>query len=295
MDTPRPHRYTITFEAEPDLANWTKPYSFAEYCDELSRHIQELNTVVGADTCFQTAQDDNKRLRVSTFWVEFPVSAPALPLTKEIDSRVQTLRMLHERIENTLLAIASSNSVAVSFSFPEQVKVACEQYLIYFVEFLRDLGVEATSDLRDEAGRVLFTVTPKDPLEALDNIRVALEIYLRLPASPISDGEAGLNDVSTQKLLANIHHLTGQLALARALLETKNATIQAQQVAISQNVVSATVVVDSIVEITPVPQKDDKEEFLGGTLAITKYQGKGFEINVPELIRMLKRRFGKSS
>jgi hypothetical protein len=97
MDTPRPHRYTITFEAEPDLANWTKPYSFAEYCDELSRHIQELNTVVGADTCFQTAQDDNKRLRVSTFWVEFPVSAPALPLTKEIDSRVQTLRMLHER------------------------------------------------------------------------------------------------------------------------------------------------------------------------------------------------------
>lgn len=287
---PRPHSYKTIFEAEPDLSKWTKPYSFAKYCDQLSQHLKTLKT----DVEFQTAQDENKLLQVSSFWITFSLSTPALPLINEVNRRIETLRIIHEEIETVLLPGSKSTAVAVAFDFPEPVRIPCEQYLVYFVEFLRELGVEATSDLRHEAGKVLFTITPRDPLEALDNIRLALEIYLRLPSSPF-DATAAYNDVTTQKLLANIHHLTGQLALARALVETKNATIQTQQLAMDMATLGVEVVAESVVDVTPPPKKSDKEEFLGGTFAVTKYQGKGFEINIPELIRLLRRRFGKSN
>ena len=48
------------------------------------------------------------------------------------------------------------------FEFPDAVRVPCEQYLLYFAQFLRDLGVEASSELRHEVGMVLFSVTPTD-------------------------------------------------------------------------------------------------------------------------------------
>jgi hypothetical protein len=35
------------------------------------------------------------------------------------------------------------------FDFPEPVKVPCQQYLLYFVQFLKDVGVEATAELWD--------------------------------------------------------------------------------------------------------------------------------------------------
>jgi len=40
-------------------------------------------------------------------------------------------------------------------------------------------------------------------------------------------------------------------------------------------------------------KSDDKEEFLGGAVALTKYQGKGVEINLAEIFRKLKRLFQK--
>jgi len=41
--------------------------------------------------------------------------------------------------------------------------------LIYFAQFLADLGIDATTELKETAADVLFTVTPKDGSEALDS------------------------------------------------------------------------------------------------------------------------------
>jgi hypothetical protein len=204
------------------------------------------------------------------------------------------LRELHQQVESSLISPVSSNSVAVTFDFPDAVRVPCEQYLLYFVEFLRDLGVEATSESKDHAGKVLFTVTPTDAQEALTKIRTALEIYLRLPSSPIGNLNAD-GGPEIQKLVANVHYLKSQLALSQAMIEAKNATIQAQQLTIeTQRVAPGNLVIDSVVEITPT-SKTEKEDLLGGTLSITKYQGKGFEVNLPEIFRRLKKWFAEKS
>jgi hypothetical protein len=280
---PRPTSFDISFEASPDLAIWNRVYGFVEYWHALQHSIESLNN---PDIRF--SRYDRDLDYVCEFTIEFPFSTPALPIATEISRRSELLRKLHEQVESSLIPLASSKSVAVTFDLPEEVRVPCEQYLLYFVEFLRDLGVNATSELKHQAGKALFTVTPTDTQEALGKIRTALEIYLTLPSSPIRDIPAD-SGVEIQKLVANLHYLKSQLALSQATLEAKNATIQAQQLTIEvQRAAPGDVVRESVIEITPAASKIEKEDLLGGTLSITKYQGKGFEINLPEIIRRLK-------
>jgi len=215
--------------------------------------------------------------------VSLHVSAPlndSLTIGGQLNWYVSQIVECYNEAVKVLLE-QSRESVKVVLDFPEEVKVYCEQYLLYFVQFLKDLGVSATSELRHEAGKVLFSVTPIDQNEALDKIRSALEVYLVLPSGKLT--HSGDNPIEIQRLTANIHHLQGQLSIAQAVLQAKDATIQAQQTSIN-NLLSGTVI-----DITPRP--DDKEEFLGGAIALTKYQDKGVEINLAEIFRKLKRLF----
>lgn len=177
-------------------------------------------------------------------------------------------------------------SVAVLFDFPEDVRVPCEQYLLYFGQFLRDLGVQSTSDLSHEAGQVLFTVTPTDSHTALDKVRAALNVYLRLPSSPVSD--AGDDEIAVQRLESTVLRLQGDLRLASAELQAKNMTIQAQQLIIQtqKGLLNGEIVFDSIKDVTP--SADDKEKLLGGIVALATYKEKGVEVNLAELYRKLK-------
>ncbi len=65
---------------------------------------------------------------------------------------------------------AAPKSVSVLFSFPTSVKSACEQYLLYFGQFLSDLGIQTQTELAEKAARVLFSVTPIDATQALSQI-----------------------------------------------------------------------------------------------------------------------------
>src|SRR6185437_3359491 len=80
-------------------------------------------------------------------------------------------------VELALKGIGKSSLVAW-FDFPAPIKTACEQYLVYFVQFLEDLGIKANSEIKEDAGRVLFSITPVDGQSALGRIKEALEIYL---------------------------------------------------------------------------------------------------------------------
>jgi len=83
------------------------------------------------------------------------------------------------------------------FSFPPDIKHACEQYLIYFSKFLQDLGIDAQSKLGSQSKSTFFTVTPTDSQEALSKIKILLDIYLNLPeASNLSQISINYSDAS---------------------------------------------------------------------------------------------------
>ncbi|WP_420127419.1 hypothetical protein [Longimicrobium sp.] len=186
------------------------------------------------------------------------------------------------------------NTLVTLFNFPPSVDTACEQYLLYFVQFLRDMGIEADASIKHQAHQILFSVTPKDGAEALDRISEALEIYLRLPDSPEFAAQApSYDDIAVQQLNANIFHLKGQLAISSAVIQAKNAQIEAlqlsnftyQQLLANQQQVAT-------LPLLPLGNLDaDSEPLVPGVIDVTKYEGKGFTVNFAEILRRLKRRF----
>src|SRR6266446_3721901 len=182
-------------------------------------------------------------------------------------------------------------SVFMLFDFPEQVRVPCEQYLLYFGQFLRDLGVEVNTALTPEAGQVLFSVTPTDKKEALNKIRVALDLYLHLPSSPMNDTTN--ESIEVQRLEAAIFRFKSDLKLAAAELQAKNRTIEAQQLIISvqKGLMNGEVLVDSLKEVTPKPE--DQEYVIDGVVALGTFEAKVVKLNLGELFRKLKRFFGR--
>jgi hypothetical protein len=194
-----------------------------------------------------------------------------------------------------------SSSVTMHFNFPPTVKVACEQYLLYFVEFLKDVGIKATAELREQAGQVLFSVTPDDKDEALDNIREALDIYLQLP---MNRGTAIVvspdTSVEVLKLSGQLNNLQMQFNYALATLQQKDLTIQQrdttiqyQQRLIEQQITSGQVLIKALQKEA---DNDEDSESLGTDIIKVKpwsVEAVPFEVDLPELLRRLKEKFGR--
>lgn len=173
-----------------------------------------------------------------------------------------------------LLRIKSKKIYIETFNFPEELKVTCEQYLLYFVQFLQDFGINAKSNLEEDAGRVLFSVTPTDNKTALEKIREALAVYLNLPASPIvyDDSFAAMR---LQQQIRNLHHAQQMtvtelrstqyaLQLAQQTIENQaellihQKTINEHQNKIIEKISSKSIMMDSV------ENKEELEKFCEG-------------------------------
>jgi hypothetical protein len=279
----------FNFYFVPD--DWKRLWSIREYQQEF-RQVFEREQPAGAqwtpeESRFDGVGDVEDRISLS-----FSLQDGTTTIQAEAVRHSGILTQLHETTVASLMSRLRQDSVVTYFNFPEEVRVPCEQYLLYFVQFLKDLGVEATAELQHEAGQVLFAVKPVNREGALDSIRTALNIYLQLPSNPISDSPGVEYEIAVQRLAANIEHLRGQIRLARAELRLAEATIQTQQVTINQ-LIGDDVISESMKDITPRPKDKDKEYLFGGIVVIKKYEGKGFDIDFSELFRKLRGLFKK--
>jgi hypothetical protein len=255
--------------------SWRGAYSLADYFRELRQVIIEAESphiIAGSE------------FPHNIVFLDIP---PETNIADEIARCSDILSGFHKEAKRRLASRLPGESVAMMFDFPEEVRVPCEQYLLYFAQFLKDLGVEANTALTHEAGQVLFTVTPDDKQQALDKIRTALEVYLHLPSSPVSDPQQ--SEIAILRLNSQLQHFQSQLSLARAEIQMKEAAIQLQKVTITQ--LSGEVIIDSLKDVTPKQKDKDKEDLLGGTVALIPLEGKGVRINLPEILRKLKQLF----
>lgn len=223
----RPAKVWLQFR--PHLLAWSGPYTFATLVDTIRSIAADRR-----ETDFQeiTTDDDG------TFTLH--MTAQGLTIGSCINPAVKRLEFYRDELEQRLQV--RSDGLTISFNFPQEVRVACEQYLLYFGDFLANIGVSVQTGIREDAGRVLFSVTPKDSQHALSAIREALSVYLALPGAPLT--ESRVAETETLTLLANIHHLKGQIQLAKAQLQAQAATIDAQRLVLDlkQTFASANVV-----------------------------------------------------
>jgi hypothetical protein len=278
----------INFGYGPDpIWDWPSSFSIQEYVREFIRQIDivlvsklwsRLSTILWRD--------------ITSINLNILATDNNSTIGEQISARLKALVECHKRAVSILTASDENESVSITLDFPNELKVYCEQYLVYFVQFLKDLGVEATSELKHDAGKVLFSVTPTDKDEALDKIRTALEVYLCLPSGKFA--VAGNDPIEVQRLSANILHLQSQLMLAQAMIQHKDAAIQLQQATIQhqQFLLAENVITQSVVDITP-KKVEDREEFLGGAVALTQIEKSGVRINLAEIYRRLRDLFNK--
>jgi len=210
------------------------------------------------------------------------------PKTKIGDSVTKIVRFLEEselKAITECLKEEKGKYLATYFSFPENVKTACEQYLLYFGEFLKNVGINASVEIKEEADRVLFSVTPADSHKALDRIRQVLDLYLGLPNVIFTMTEDKEYRLEAQRLIATIKYYESQLILAQAINEQKDATIGLLK---DRLVLQGEMKEGRLLPESARRKESDKEEILGGAVEIKKWEGKGFNVNLPKLFRDLR-------
>ena len=87
-----------------------------------------------------------------------------------------------------------SDEIPLLFEFPREIKNACTQYLVYFSQFLYDLGIDTSIELKESASLTLFKIKPKNKIEALENIMFALNTYLNIPAVDFMDDLSAISE-----------------------------------------------------------------------------------------------------
>ncbi|MGE9751515.1 hypothetical protein ACQP3R_00980 [Bacillus inaquosorum] len=197
---------------------------------------------------------------------------------------------------NQLIIKNREGTLTSIFEFPEHIRVPCEQYLIYFSEFLKNIGIKATTEITHQANNVLFTVVPESTDEALNIIQEALEIYLQLPSIVNDIGYTNFpSDLQVQQLMANVQHFKSQIIFLNATVQLQAQTIEQLQTLVEQQqrVIDSTILQASLVT-KALSEEEDKEEILGGAVALTKLEGKGFEVNIANVYRWLKNRVEKN-
>lgn len=269
----------VQFRIEYDLEFWKKNYSLFD----LANAIED---VLATNELRLEYRQEDKNSAINGFGVSTTMNleqrvGDGLALKRELSRLSDLVRAKLNDLDGKAIQFA--------FDFPPPIKNACEQYLMYFSQFLRDLGINATAKLEEHAHSVLFSVIPEDGQEALEKVHEALRIYLGIPMAPNFASEAGkYTDVAVVQLQANVLHLQSQVALAKAVFQAQIAAIEAKDqtiLALQERLdLRALHPVASPAQGTP-----DKEDLVKDIVAVKKWDYKFFELNLPEILRRLKR------
>ena len=210
--------FTIFFSIDDVDLSWRKPYSFGEYqyflCRNLNGTLNNGLYVEGTAFTFRVRSFDDS----------------IGDILEEIQDGIH---QAHEQTLEQLATQISEDSITIIRSFPPEFRTACEQYLLYFAEFLNDLGVKAKADLSHESEITFLAITPDGKHVSLRKIHEALSIFLELPKSPFIEVENENNGIREIKYIQEVNNLKAKLAQSeiqirheRELGEEKERTIK---------------------------------------------------------------------
>lgn len=208
---------------EVEAAEWDGPWS-------IRRYVRFLQEEIGIKREFESFSLPGGSLGKYDIVIHIGPIDNEKTLAESVEPARLRLAAAVDVVDRAMVADIEKRAVITYFEFPDEVSTACEQYLLYFVQFLKDLGIEAQASIKHHAHEVLFSVTPLDETQALDAIRAALDAYIQIPSNPEFATEARQqSDIAVQQLHAQVLHLQSQLMLSGAVLQASQATIQALQ------------------------------------------------------------------
>jgi hypothetical protein len=267
---------------------WNKPYTFKELRTELTSRLREAdkNSDIVEIGGRRITRDWYFDIKVRPNELIGDVVGHWFKLSKEACS--SSMRAMLQRL--------NADSLVTFFSFSPGTEVACKQYLIYFAQFLADMGVEAETEFEQEDKVTILKVIPKDKNESLQKIKEALDAYLyaATPESSTALIRESSNDIAFLQWQANILHLQGQLTLYKSIISAKDAEIAAKTDHIEMLKLSTFQISNQIALENP-KKSVEHEQIIPGVVSVSKMEIKGVTINLAEIVKRLKRTIMKGS
>lgn len=258
-------KYSIGVRFQYDSEYWKRGYSISEKVSNLSRITNNKDKIL-----FEI-EDTETVLNGFTFYKD--IESIDNLLKNEIAIFMSHIIEIFKE-SNELLGHRNQDVAYFEFNIDDSIKVACKQYLVYFTQFLEDIGISAKSEIKDEINKILFEVVPNDKTIALKKIKECLEVYIQLIDCQEIQVYNDYTNVAIMQLKSNIAHLNSQLMLANTIIE--------------QQKISIGLLADAKVRLI----EDEKEEIclLGGAIKIKEMEWKGVSVNPARVLNLLHRK-----
>ncbi|MBZ9750754.1 hypothetical protein K7W42_07755 [Deinococcus sp. HMF7604] len=245
------------------------------------------------------------------------IELDSIPIIWKLEAQVrevieESMSITKQLIKDTIDLLSSEKSeglISLEFDFPPHLKFACEQYLMYFGQFLKDAGENVDLELSHHDGKTLFSVVPENKDIGLSKINEALSIYLSLSEnrSP-AQGSLSLAESRTQAVIAGYQSqimslqvennarnlelraaritLTGQQNLIgqQGEMIARQSEIMADQAkALANSTQSGNILAESL-RI----QEEETEDVIGGVVKVKAYDIGPLQLDIPEALRKVK-------
>jgi hypothetical protein len=163
-------RCFITCSRSHNIKNWTNPFSPNQLNEYLIQNFHSDKSTLSfhshiAISIIGSIDSNNKEITIRDKIIELSDS----------------LSSFYEDSINTLKHDVSENEFIRFFDFPPEYKNICSQYLIWFGEFLRNLGINANVSTEHKSAQTALIVSPEENGELLGKIEELFYQYIELP------------------------------------------------------------------------------------------------------------------
>jgi disulfide oxidoreductase YuzD len=211
--------YFFELSVSINTLNWNKPFTIRQYSDLF---INEINCS-HVDTEFY--HEDDASIKVSYRIKKDEYTRPLIEISNEL---LSCISKAHIYTETRLLNQNTSEALTKIFDFPSGYENICSQYLMWFGEFLKNLGIEADVHTEPRNGQTALIITPSVESELFGEIEKLFYQYLQFPYVEVIPKQNEMSIQYQHTLLAvkqQVQFLEMQIESKDAIRQNNNATI----------------------------------------------------------------------
>ncbi|NQZ09421.1 MAG: hypothetical protein HRT35_19890 [Algicola sp.] len=204
----------ISFDLNVGLDEWQRPYKASLYLNALEDKFNALGYVA------KQFDDGNSSIDL---YLEVSLAVETDSIYRSIIECAGNVGTECALVEHRLLEALSTDLLIKLFRFPSEYEIICSQYLLWFGELLKSLGIDASVSTANKDGQTFLSIEPKDNTVLTSEIEKILYLYLALPYSEYIPAETvTANHVAKmqyQQLHNQVQMLNQQVEFKTSMLE----------------------------------------------------------------------------
>lgn len=271
--------YHLGFRIKHELENWANYYSFKQFNLVFEKLLlQGPFKVITYDYSEVDLEIEIDRLKFQ--------NRIMLP---DVTKALKHIEKCSLEAHNILIEQSKDDVFIKIFEFPAEYKNICSQYLIWFGEFLQNLGIDANVSTNQNKNQTQLIVSPNECPELLTEIEKLFYQYLSLPYAELLPPESNLTPQELhayQAVKMQLQHLQTQVQMKDSVIASYQAT--------NTNLMNKISEKDSELMLINSLKEDNKFEVFGGILKINKVQSFGkngnFSVDLPKIYRLLNKK-----